>query len=77
MWCMPTSSSILSSLCWRHNDTDTTKLTTLTYHMRKITLYRHWRHTSVELTLFQRWRRINIESSYRRRHNINTRSTLH
>ena len=82
MWCMLTSTSILSTLCRRHIDTDIIELTSYRYYMRticvKITLYRHWRHTSIELTLFQRRRSINIEStSYRRRHNINTRSTLH
>ena len=81
MWCMLTSTSILSMLCWRHIDTDIIELTSYRHQRTicvQITLYRHWRHISIELTLFQRRRSINIElTSYRRRHNINTRSTPH
>ena len=81
MWRMLTSTSILSTLCWRHIDTDIIELTSYRHQRTicvKITLYRHWRHTSIELTLFQRRCSINIElTSYRRRHNINTRSTPH
>ena len=74
MWCMLSSTSILSTLCWRHIDIDVIELTSYPHKRTisvKLTSYRHWRHTSIELTLCQRRRSINIKlSSYRRRHNI-------